>query len=536
MFILIGADLIINTPILNADDLDVPKDKLVFQIIKQPVNGRFVARNQSTVSNVDAFSIEDISKGSSIVYEHDSSETTRDSLVVIVSDGVHNTSQRIEIEIIPVDDETPRLTINNGLDIDIGDFAPITRDVLRAEDLDSDDGNLTFVIRKEPDYGSIVLLDYFGAPVLNLTQGMNFTQNNVKDELIAYQHLADFVDRDIIKFDITDGTNHLIDRYFYISVDGYDDVFPDVINKGVELPEAGKVTLTTDILSTTDLNSPDEHLQFIITRSPDRGHVEGTGNPGAPITSFTQLDLAGNNIYYVHTSKAELKMDSFEFEVTDGFNSVYRTFRISITDVDNKRPIVFISAMKVREGRSTYITPFELKMDDKDTEDSKLKFALTQVPVHGVLLRDKKIPVQSFTMEDLNNNLVTYQHDGSDSSEDSFSFIVTDGTHDDFYVYPDMSAMTAKPQVMAIQVVPVDNAVPQITVNMGSSAVSPLDDEDIPLLVGKNGFRFTDRILKAEDRDSADDKLRYVLQQRPEHGVIINLKTGNRSVSSFWQG
>ena len=49
---------------------------------------------------------------------------------------------------------------------------------------------------------------------------------------------------------------------------------------------------------------------------------------GVHITKFTQLELAGNKISYVHTSTDEMNMDMFEFEVTDGFNPVVRTFRL----------------------------------------------------------------------------------------------------------------------------------------------------------------------------------------------------------------
>ena len=78
-----------------------------------------------------------------------------------------------------------------------------------------------------------------------------------------------------------------------------------------------------------------------------RGHLECTDTPGMPIVSFTQLQLAGSKIYYLHTSDDEVKMDSFEFEVTDGFNPVFRTFRVAIVDVDNKKPVLTINGLQV---------------------------------------------------------------------------------------------------------------------------------------------------------------------------------------------
>lgn len=66
-------------------------------------------------------------------------------------------------------------------------------------------------------------------------------------------------------------------------------------------------------LSTSDFNSPDENLRFGVIQSPARGHLENSDNPGVPVISFTKILLAGNKIYYIHTAKDEVKMDSFEF-------------------------------------------------------------------------------------------------------------------------------------------------------------------------------------------------------------------------------
>ena len=101
--------------------------------------------------------------------------------------------------------------------------------------------------------------------------------------------------------------------------------------------------------------------------------------PGVPITAFTQLELAGNKIRYVHNSGDEMKMDSFEFEVTDGFNPVARTFRISLCDVDNRKPVLMFQTLRLKEGDKKLITPFELKAEDSDTPDESVIFTVTQV-------------------------------------------------------------------------------------------------------------------------------------------------------------
>ncbi|XP_028833637.1 FRAS1-related extracellular matrix protein 3 isoform X2 [Denticeps clupeoides] len=523
-----GMSLVIDTPILNAADLDIPDDNLEFEIIKSPKHGSIVQQLSSGTIPVLKFSPDQIKEASNIAYEHDDSESKEDSFEIRLSDGKYSVEKKIPITIIPVDDETPRMTINDGLEVEIGEAKVINNRVLKAEDLDSEDKELTYIIRYGPVQGYIQRLTKHGDVTGNITIGMNFTQEDIDQNLIQYVHKGQEGVRDLLKFDVTDGLNPLIDRYFYINIGSTDIVFPDVINKGVTLREGGKVTLTTDLLSTTDMNSPDEFLTFSITRAPSKGHLECSDLPGVPISTFTQLQLAGNKIYYIHTSDDEVKMDSFEFEVTDGYNPVFRTFRVSITDVDNKKPILTIHKLVVGEGEIKLITPFELTVEDRDTADHLLRFVITQVPVHGQLLFNRSQPITSFTKQDLNENLITYHHDGTDTSEDSFSFTVTDGTHTQFYVFPDTAYETLKPQTMTIQINTIDNGVPQIVVNKAAPTLKTLH-------TGHLGFLITNKALRAEDSDSPKKVLRYTVSEAPLHGFIINTALGNDSIKTFTQ-
>ena len=66
-----------------------------------------------------------------------------------------------------------------------------------------------------------------------------------------------------------------------------------------------------DILSTADLNSADENLAFSIAHAPQRGHLESTDSPGLPITSFTQLDLAGKMTQDIHANNITIFENGF---------------------------------------------------------------------------------------------------------------------------------------------------------------------------------------------------------------------------------
>ncbi|KAM9333818.1 FRAS1-related extracellular matrix protein 2a [Pholidichthys leucotaenia] len=522
-----GMNIVIDSPILNGADADIPHEELMFMISKSPKHGAILNQLSTGSVLVTNFTLDQIREASSIIYEHDDSETTEDSFEIILTDGKYTVQKTTVVMIIPVDDETPRMVINDGLEVEIGETKLINSKVLKATDLDSEDSALTYIIRFGPGQGLLQRKTLSGS-LENITLGMNFTQAEIDAGLILYTHNGQEGIRDLIKFDVTDGINPLIDRYFYITVGNIDMVFPDVVSKGVSLREGGRVTLTTDLLSTSDLNSPDENLVFTVTRAPVRGHLECTDTPGMPIVSFTQLQLAGSKIYYIHTSDDEVKMDSFEFEVTDGYNPIFRTFRILIVDVDNKKPVVTVNSLVVTEGQLKLITPFELTAEDQDTAEKLIKFSIIQPPVHGKLLYNQSSPVTSFTKQDLNENLISYRHDGTESSEDSFSFTVTDGTHTDFYVFPDTVYETRQPQTLKITVVAIDNGIPQMVVNKGAPTLKIL-------AVGHLGFPISPRVLRAEDRDSHPGSIVFHITVQPRHGYIINLGHGNNSIDAFTQ-
>ncbi|XP_064861131.1 LOW QUALITY PROTEIN: FRAS1-related extracellular matrix protein 2a [Oncorhynchus nerka] len=522
-----GMNIVIDTHLLNGADTDIPAEELTFIISKLPKHG-FILNQLATGSvPVINFTLEQIREASSFIYEHDDSETTEDSFDVILTDGKYSVERTAMVMIIGLDAETPRMLVNVGLEVDVGEAKEINNKVLKATDLDSDDGSLTYVIRFGPVQGILQRKTPSGS-LENIMLGMNFTQRDVDKRLIVYTHNGQEGICDLVKFDVTDGMNPLIDRYFYITIRSIDMVFPDVVSKGVSLKEGGRVTLTTDLLSTSDLDSPDERLVFTITRAPVRGHLECSDTPWIPIVSFTQLQLAGSKVYYIHTLDDEVKMDSFEFEVTDGYNPVFRTFRVAIVEVDNKKPVLTFHRLVVTEGQSKLLTPFELTAEDQDTADLLLKFTVTQPPAHGKLLYNHTSPVTIFTKQDLSENLISYKHDGTETSEDSFSFTMTDGTHTDFYVFSDAVFETRRPQTMNITVVAIDNGVPQLVVNKGAPTLRILS-------TGHLGFLVTSTVLRALDRDSVPASLVFHVTTEPKHGYLINLGKGNDSIDTFSQ-
>lgn len=522
-----GESLLVDLPILNVVDDDFPQDTLTIKLVKAPKHGIIVDRSQSPSKPLASFPFEKI-KQRSITYNHDGTETTQDVLEFAVFDGLHEVRKDAVVTIIPVDDETPRLVTNTGMFLTkTGQTRMLSSSDLKADDVDSPNENLTFLLRTPPKFGQLKRYNPTGL-FINLTQWSSFTQSDIDKGLVYYTDLSKIrSEHEQIRFDVTDGKNPLINQVFYIYMKPADKIHPVVLSKGVRLKKGSSVTLNTDIITSTDPNSPDEALEYYITKPPSKGIIEMADQPGIPLSKFSQLQLAGHKVKYVHMSSDGSNTDSFEFEVSDGTNPVIRKFLISLLDGDNTHTIVKYTRISVSEGQTKEITSFEINAEDPDSKTTSLLYSITQIPVNGFIMK-RGSSTMMFTQDDIDQNLISYQHDGSDTTSDSFSFTITDGNHLDFFVYPNLRTLTRKPQMVEVDIKAIDDKLPQLIVNRGGTTLEMLPG-------GRLGLCITNDLLKAVDPDSNNTQLSYFVSIPPDYGIVMNAGLGNKTVDEFLQ-
>ena len=84
------------------------------------------------------------------------------------------------------------------------------------------------------------------------------------------------------------------------------------------------------------------------------------------------------------------------------------------------------------KGAETAITSARLNEGDPDDSGTGLTYTVTSDVSHGTLYKNgSQLGTNStFTQQDLNDGIVTYMHDGTQTTSDSFGFSLADGGED----------------------------------------------------------------------------------------------------------
>ncbi|XP_007465709.1 PREDICTED: FRAS1-related extracellular matrix protein 1 [Lipotes vexillifer] len=531
----------LDSSIINAVDQDMPKDRLLFSVTQKPrhgllINGVFSkdlpqykqspnpGQKHELVYN---FSMELLKNGMRLMYLHDDSETLADDFTIQLSDGKHKILKTISVEVTPVNDEKPVLSKKAEITVNMGETRIISSAVLSAIDEDSPREKIYYLFERLPQNGQLKLK--IGRDWVPLHPGMKCTQEEVDLNLLRYTHTGamDSQNRDSFTFYLWDGDNRspAFDCHITIKDMGKGDIVirtkPLLVSKG----DRGFL-MTTTLLAVDGTDKPEE-LLYVITSPPRYGQVEYVHYPGVPITSFSQMDIAGQTVCYVHKSTAAAHRDTFRFIVSNGLQTKPGVFEITLETVDTALPVVTRNkGLRLAEGATGLLSPDLLQLTDPDTAAENLTFLLAQLPRHGQLyLRGTVLLPHSFTQLDVDSGHVTYRHSGGHSRTDRFTFVATDGTNEGFLVD---GRRWQEPVSFTIQVDQVDKAAPHVTHLHSPSQVGLLKN-------GCYGIYITSHVLKASDPDTDGNQIIFKILRGPQHGHLENTTTGEFIHEKFSQ-
>jgi len=145
-------------------------------------------------------------------------------------------------------------------------------------------------------------------------------------------------------------------------------------------------------------------------------------------------------------------------KVTSGAGTTVKYYAVTITRA--AAPVLSVNTrLTVTEGAGATITNTLLKTTDSDTAATSITYTIEIAPPHGTL-KNSGIPLSaggSFTQDDIDKGRITYTNDGGETSADSFTFTVSDGTNT-------LSPQTFFITITSVNDAPVIAAPPSITV------------------------------------------------------------------------
>lgn len=283
-----------------------------------PANGALMFGEEEMEAG-DTATMEVIRSGQ-IMYIHDDSETSSDSMRLSLVDGDGKAYYDIEgdslfwvyFDITPIDDP-PELTVHTDIETTEGGEVTITPSHLTAEDDVSAPGAIHYTIDPDmegtwPKYG---IIKKSGIPV---SPGDQFTQQDLADSKITYKHDGTENASDGFVFSVQDESGHLAEN------NGTTTFFSDIVvtlsndkpvfsaNVPTEVDEGGTTVISPANLNAVDEESDAAHITFTLdpeTSVPAFGTLFLESTALAPGDAFTVQDIMDGKVSYTHDGSEE---------------------------------------------------------------------------------------------------------------------------------------------------------------------------------------------------------------------------------------
>ncbi|MBF0452062.1 MAG: VCBS repeat-containing protein [Candidatus Magnetomorum sp.] len=286
---------------------------------------------------------------------------------------------------------------------------------------------------------------------------------------ISYTPETNYYGADHFDIQIDDGHNHTAAITIQLSIQSINDTPVINQNTGITVTEGASQSIGSPQLQTTDPDHQPQNLIYTyVSNTPDsHGNLYKDQNLLQMNDTFTQADIDNNLISYTHAG-GEQNALTIGLKVSDGFIEL-PAFDLTVTILPVNDPPVLLNntSLTLNEGSQKIIDSNMLLSLDDDNTAQELTYVVSLLPVHGIIYKNGlSLSDNQFTQQDIFNSHIVYEHDGSETTSDSFTFIVSDN----------MGGMTTQ-TTFSIQVQPVNDA-PDIS---AISDLSVMEDQSIPI-------------------------------------------------------
>ncbi|KAG7168269.1 Extracellular matrix protein FRAS1-like, partial [Homarus americanus] len=501
-----------------------PKEEVIFILLEAPLHGTLTIEiddESSIFTEEDSLDYKEIGNAR-ILYSHDGSDTTYDSFVFLALGHSSEASSRIAITIRHDDQQQPMRSDNATFSMTLNEYESkvVSSWHLHFTDIHSNDEDLVYTLISQPQYGALVTTEPSGI-TRKLNETHKFTQADIFYGLVNYtsdKEIGMKAVTDKLVFNVTDPQNNVLsNQVLKVMIQNVDNKEPVVVVEDpIIVAEGSSVVLPPASITVHDVDTPSSSLVIVVDAPPIFGYITNTNaepksTPGetSPMLEFALLDLQESRVTYIQSQHRhqEPVHDSFLFHVTDGMNEspVLRS-NITIQPTNDESPVILGEQVVVEKGQTVVIRNQSLFISDTDTEPEDLIVKIEQPPSRGSLhrkisqessIKNSELLTrgQSFTFQDLLDELILYSHDGSRDPEDIMEIMVSDSNHETGGI------------VEFIILQKTDEA-PRLLLNHG-----------LTLKAGEVSI-ISPSLLIAEDVDSETEMIKYVVTSLPVSGKL----------------
>ncbi|XP_037121566.1 chondroitin sulfate proteoglycan 4-like isoform X2 [Syngnathus acus] len=563
-----GSSLTITPDIITIDSHHFSGMNFLYQIIVPPRHGH-LEHSRIPGMPISAFTHTEVER-EYISYIHDGSDTVRDNFTIMANqteNQKHSLPRVVHINVTSVNDETPVVINNQGLKVWVGSVTEISADDLSAEDSDTPPELLEFIITP-PSNGYLALRSSLSKHILN------FTQSHIQNGQLVFVHSGALSGG--FHFQVNDGVNFAPRQIF--STTAHSLVLTLQRNHPIEVYRGSLTPISEQNLQvvTNEPNDIGRHhtVEFTVTVPPKLGRLvrHMLDNSTRDISTFTQSMVNSGIILYDQNkpvSAGWLAEDTFSFTVSSPPAFLPpTTFTLLISNQPNNRhnhhhesKLSNNAGAVVSEGGRVTIDKSKLdasnlleKVPKPIQKDYHVIYRVISLPHHGALSiqgRNLTRGQPNFSQLALNEFGVTYIHDDSETTSDSFTFQARVAPLDASPSLPpshlsDSSSLpfySASSSLPSVDFVPDRHVEDSLTITKTFNiTVTPVNDQppltsnrspSIKVVVGERVVLGPDS-LQVEDHDTPPEELHYLVISKPNNGYLT-LGERPEPVTSFTQ-
>lgn len=430
-----------------------------------------------------------------------------------VSDGQHQATALLEVQA-----SEPYLRVANGSSLVVpqGGQGTIDTAVLQLDtNLDIRSGDeVHYRVTAGPRWGQLLRA---GQPATA------FVQQDLLDGAILYSHNGSLSPRDTLAFSVEAGPVHTdATLQVTIAIEGPLAPLHLVQHKKIYVFQGEAAEIRRDQLEAAQEGVPPTDIVFSVTAPPSAGylvmlsHGADAAEPTSldPVQSFSQEAVGAGRVLYLH-SHPEAWSDAFSLDVASGLGARLQGLRVELEVLPAAIPLQ-AQNFSVPEGGTRTLAPPLLHIAGPYFPTLPgLDLQVLEPPQHGALQRQEEPQggsLSTFSWREVEQQLIRYVHDGSETQTDSFILVANASETD----------RQSQPVALVITILPVNDQPPILTTNTG---LQMWEGATVPIPTAA---------LRSTDSDSEPKDLVYTIEQ-PSNGQVVLQAALGTGLHSFTQ-